>query len=366
MKDLRNIAAILVLAALVAGCAKAEFGPDQEKEITFTVGRYVPATTKAVSLIDSQDNITSFSTKAYLYAEGIAETQNFFGTAGETITWNPTASEWAPTHPYYWPKSSNSYINFVSWYDNAGAPTTVSETALEWVGRTISGSDNILFADVAWRYNNNATTYRFNNVVGGVPTLFHHALARVQVNLKETVAVNPDIPTETYEVTLQSASLEGMYNAGTMKLLNNDPGSTGTSAWRSNGAPTILWTSQTGSNATPFVSVDSNTAIGTTPTAIVAQRSFMPQNLGDNVVLKLTYTVTTKSNGVVTIEERDIPATIRLNTIKNSSNMEITQWLPNRIYKYNIAINPIGQTILLNPVVESDWGFSTGLSTTVE
>ena len=365
MKNFRNIAVILVLAAL-AGCAKTEYAPTLKKEITFTVGSYVPSSTKAASLIDSQDNITSFNTKAYLHAEGIADTQNFFGAAGETITWNSSTSEWAPSHVYYWPKSSVSYINFVSWYDNAGAPTAISETALEWSSRTVTGTDNIMFADEAWRYNQNVATYQYNNVVAGVPTLFHHALSRVKVNLKSTNAYNPEYPTETYEVTLQEASLEGVFNTGTMKLVNNDPSSTGTNAWRSNASPTLLWTTVSGSNATPLEFVNTDTTIGTTNTAILAQRSFIPQNLGNGVVLHLTYTVTTKSNGVTTSEESDIPATIQLNTIKNTSDLEITQWLPNRVYTYNIAINPIGQVILLNPVVESDWTDSASLSTTVE
>ena len=365
MKSFRHIAAILVLAAL-AGCAKTEYVPVPEKEITFTVAGYVPSSTKATSLIDSQDNITTFNTRAYLYAEGIADVQNFFGATGETITWNSGTATWSPSHPYYWPKSSQSYINFVSWYDNVSAPTTVSETALEWTGRTITGTDNILFADVAWRYNQNASTYLFNGVVSGVPTLFHHALARVQVNLKSTVSANPDDATETYEVTLQNVTLSGVYNRGTMKLVNTDLGSTGTRAWRSNVAPTLLWSTASGSNADPLVAVNSNTTIGTSYSAVLAQRSFIPQNLGDDVVLTITYSVTTRSNGTVTIVESDIPATIQLNTIKNSSDLEITQWLPNRIYTYNVAINPIGQDILLNPVVESDWGYSADLSATVE
>lgn len=364
MKQIRHI--LLIVLVALTGCTKMEHVPEPEKAITFTVGNYVPSATKASSLVDSQDNITSFSTRAWLYAEGIDETQDFFGVAGETITWNGTDHEWAPTHPYYWPKSSNSYINFVSWYDNVGAPTKVTETALEWTGRTIDGTDNILFADAAWRYNSNAATYQFNSVVSGVPTLFHHALSRVQINLKATVATNPHIPTETYEITLQSATLSSVYHTGTMKLINNDPGSTGTNAWHSNGAPTLLWTTAAGSNASPVVAVNSNTAIGTGNTAILAKRSFIPQNLGNDVILTLTYTVTTKSNGVVTSVENDIPATIQLNKIKNTSDLEITQWLPNRVYTYNIAINPIGQSILLNPTVESDWSFSADLNTTVE
>lgn len=365
MKQIRYIL-LLVLVALV-GCTKMEYMPEPAKEITFTVANYVPSATKASSLIDGQDNITSFSTRAWLYAEGYeSAAQDFFGAAGETITWNASAHEWAPSHAYYWPKSSNSYLNFVSWYDNEGAPTAVSETALEWTGRTITGTDNIMFADAAWRYNHNVSTYQFNSVVAGVPTLFHHALSRVQVNLRSTHSTNPDVPTETYEVTLQSASFQGIYQRGTMKLVNSDLESTGTRAWRSNIKPTLLWSTASGSNATPIVAVNSNTTIGTGNTAILAQRSFLPQDLGDAAVLTLTYSVTTRSNGVVTAIESDIPVTIVLNTVTNASDVEITQWLPNRIYTYNIAINPIGQDILLNPVVESDWGVSADLSTTVE
>lgn len=362
MKQYRNISIIVIMAA-IAGCAKVENAPTRDREITFTVGRYATET-KASSIIDT-DNVTSFSSKAFLYAEGVDEVQDFFGT-GETISWDADAHIWEPSHPYYWPKSSNSYINFISWHDNGGAPTTASETALEWVGRTIGANDNIMFADAAWRYNQNASTYQFNNVVAGVPTLFHHALCRVQINVKASVLANPDNNTETYEVTLQNASLVGIFQRGTMRLVNSDLGSTGTRAWRSNNSPTLLWNTISGSNSDAVSMVTSNTSIGTDYTAILALRSFIPQNLADAVVLVLTYSITTKSNGVTTSVESDIPATITLNLIKNASNQEITQWLPNRIYTYNLVINPIGQDILLNPIVESDWGYSSDLSTTVE
>ena len=79
----------------------------------------------------------------------------------------------------------------------------------------------------------------------------------------------------------------------------------------------------------------------------------------------LTYTVTTKSNGTVTSQESDVPATLVLNTFKNSSNQAITQWVPNKIYTYNIVIDPRGNEILLNPTLTSDWGIND-ISATVE
>ena len=64
--------------------------------------------------------------------------------------------------------------------------------------------------------------------------------------------------------------------------------------------------------------------------------------------------------------ESDIPATIVMNTIKNTSDVAITQWVPNKIYTYNIAINPVGKEILLNPIVETEWSFEEDINVTVE
>lgn len=353
---------IFALVALAAGCSKVEVVNTPEKEISFTVGSYAPAT-KAVAVTE----FTSFSSKGYLHAEGVDGTQDFFGAAGETITFNGTDT-WAPSHPYYWPKGANSYINFVSWYDKNGAPSSVSETAISWTNRTIAANDNILVADVAWRYKENTSNgaqYTGDAITSGVPTLFHHVLSRVQINVRATTAVDPSNNNVTYEVSIQSAHLEGVFQTGTMKLVNNEMAVTGTSEWHSNASPTLLWTTVSGSNASN-IQLNSNPSVGTTPTAILPERSVLPQNLGETVRLVFTYSVTTKSNGNLTSIETGIPASFVLNTIKNTSDFPINQWVPNKKYIYNIAINPIGNEILLNPTVESDWTFADDLNATVE
>lgn len=348
-----------VLVALV-GCTKTELVPETGREISFAVGNYAHITKTA-----PVTEFTSFKSKGYLYAEGVDGAQNFFGASGETISFDGT-SQWNPSHPYYWPKSSNSYINFVSWYANDGtadfAPTTVTETAFEIVGRTIGANDNILIADEAWRQTSNQNQY----YTVGVPTLFHHVLSRVRINMRATTLTDPEIAGVTYEVTLQSAHLESIFQTGTMKLLNADLTTAGTRAWYSNASPTLLWTTVSGSNANDIEFVNSNTDIDTSYTDILAERSVLPQNLTDGAKLVLTYSITTKSNGVVTATESGIPATFVLNTITNTTDVPISQWVPNKKYTYNIAVNPVGNEILLNPIVESDWTFAADLNATVE
>lgn len=350
MKEFRHIMMIFALVALAAGCSKVEVVNAPEREISFTVGSYAPAT-KAVAVTE----FTSFSSKGYLHAEGVDGTQDFFGVAGETITFNGTDT-WAPSHPYYWPKGANSYINFVSWYDKNGAPTTVSETAISWSNRTIAPDDNILVADVAWRYKENTSNgaqYTGDAITSGVPTLFHHVLSRVQINVRATTAVDPSNNNVTYEVSIQSAHLEGIYQTGTMSLANTEMSSTGTRAWVSANNNDLLWSAV--GNAGNIAVVSTNTTVGPSATSILPERSFMPQNLGNDAKLVITYTITTKSGSTVTSIESDIPATLVLNTIKNTSDIEITEWAPNKKYTYNIAINPVGDPILIEPAVEADW-----------
>lgn len=356
-----KIISLIVLAAL-AGCAKMETVSAPEQEVAFVVANYANRTkTESVT-----NEFTSFSSKGYLYAEGVEGAQNFFGTAGETITYDGT-STWNPSHPYYWPKGSTSYINFVSWYANDGSnaidPDTVSETTFEIRNHTVGANDNILIADEAWRQTTNLNEY----YTTGVPTLFHHLLSRVRVNMKATLLTDPDLANVTYEVTLQDAHFEGIYQTGSLKLTNSDLNTTGTKAWTSaNNNSTYLWTAVSGSNTDNIAFPDTDITIGTTPTAIQPVRSFLPQALGDGIKMVLTYTVTTKSNGTVTSEESNVPATLVLNTFRNSSNNQtITQWVPNKIYTYNIVIDPRGNEILLNPTLESDWGIND-ISATVE
>lgn len=365
---------IFALVALM-GCTKVEsdFG-GSEPRIAFEVGTYAQRTKAGESsfLNEFTDPANaSFNSKAFLHAYG-EETQNYFGN-GEVITWDASANEWAPSHDYYWPKSKLSYIDFFSWYDNSATPvlsydesSNPTVATMTWSGRTIAPADNILIADAAWRQNANTSIYHLEHQsVVGVPTLFHHLLTNVQMNMSAATLTDPDNSSVTYEVVVQSVKIEGLYHQGTLTLTTSDPGAKGTSQWTASN-PNLLW-APSGAASDVVINENSSTDdIPLTPSAqtVLAARSFMPQQLTDNIILVIKYTVTTKSNDTVTSSECDIPATLVLNTIKNSSNVAINTWLPNKKYTYNIIINPISKEILLDPSVDN-WG-ALEFSATVE
>lgn len=331
--------ALAALLAVLGGCAKVEVASVPTGQVAFSVGSY-RATTKASSL--NSDGITSFQSRAFLHATGVAETQEFFGAAGETITY--TAPEWLPSHPYYWPKDAGSYVNFVSWHDLGGAPdSSLSETSLSWSERTIAADDNIMFADEAWRFNSNKQVYTsVSGASEGVPTLFHHALARLNFTAiaKQLSATDGT----TWEVQVDAITVNGAFGTGTLTLTNSDPGTAETTkAWTTTG-----WTAKAGSQVTiqatggPWT-LTSREA-GQDPVALISNYTVLPQTVTDNIALTIAYSVTTRYSASEYIKE-STSATVKLNSFVST----IDAWEMNKIITYNIVIDPATDTIKFDP-----------------
>ena len=292
MKWLGNIFSVLALVAL-AGCTKTELDLAPAKEVTFTVGRYATATTKAVSLNGSEDAITSFKSKGFLHAEGVVATQDFFGANGETISYDSTSSIWTPSHTYYWPKSTNSYVNFVSWYDKngSGLPNTLTEESLVWTfdnSRPLQTDDNILFADVAWHYNqntSNAMQFDGDAITTGIPTLFHHAMSKVRVQVKRKTS------NASTTISVSDFKLSTVYNTGSLILTNSEP----TGATPSTKAWTGSWNLQ---GCTPVDMAGAGVSLtDTNPQDVFAMQTMIPQSV-ENIKAEFKYKITsTFANG---------------------------------------------------------------------
>lgn len=358
MKTWRNISILFALVSFAA-CSKVEnvYVPEA---ISYSVGSYAAAT-KANSEFRAYEGLTTFNSKSFIHAEGAVNGTVFFESS---ITWD--GAVWAPTHDYYWPRHPQSYLNFVSWYAKNGSadivPSVVTETEFRIADREIDPQDRILIADEAWRQTSNITPGTY--YTPGVPTLFHHLLSRVKVNMSMTL--DTDNSNVTYQVILQEVRFEGLYRRGSL-VLNNSPMDTkGTRAWFSSANSTYLWSATSGSNANNLVFLSSDLQLSTTPSAILAERSFMPQELTNDVKMVVTYTVKSYSGQTLVSQESDIPVTLVLNKVKNASDIAITQWLPNKIYTYNIVFNPINGEILLDPYVEKDWSFAEDINVIVE
>ena len=357
---MKKFFAILAVAALTlsAACTKIEtVTPDQK--ISFKAANYVPQTRSGeVSFLNEFADATNaqFKSKAYMWGTGVDATgdnvtyQDFFGADGETIKWDGT--EWAPTHDYYWPKFANSYINFLSWYDNNGAPVisrTGSTFKMEWKDRIIGTGDNIMYADPAWRFkqNNNPATYTaVDGVAQGVPTLFHHSLAQVEFRAYASKVEVTDLLTWTIKLT--ALKLE-VANKGTLTLTATEPttGNNIQGTW--DGTP--AWVADaTKGNIMPTTFNVTATDATADAAKVLANQVVLPQDLSStNLTFKLDIT-TTYAAGQTNHEILDV--TIPMGT---AEGFNTAAWALNTKYVYTIKIEPAENRVLFDPAVEKAW-----------
>ena len=346
MKSFRHIAIFLGLAALLAGCVKAEIVDVPERPVSFSVGSYAPATRTSVSL--DTYGINSFKSKGFLHAEGYENiTQDFFGANGETIS--KSGNDWVPSHPYYWPKSELSYVNFVSWYDRNGNPTTVDEDAMEWNGRTIVYNDDIMFADKAWHYNS-----------GSVATLFHHALAQVKFQARLSEAVDGNT---SWTVSISNFKVENVHKTGSLSLRNSsDPNlSWATTPWTdavTGSTPTWRTT-----EAVDTLSHNGQYTLTAANQVVMNTRTVLPQTTF-GLVLSFDYEINTsyniEGNPITSVSEKAHA------TINMYSDFSIRKWDMNTRTTYTLVFNPKTSKIMFEPVLTEDWNTDLNNSIYIE
>lgn len=349
MKNRFNIV-ILALVLLTLGCTKTEVADTKEKAVAFQVGSYAPQTKapEGTASIKDVDGINSFRSYGYLHAVGVPGEQAFFGTAGETITYHAgSPATWTPSHDYFWPKSTGSYVNFISWVGgtpevNYAKSGETWNATFAWNNVTVAPTDNLLWADMAWRYNANEQTYQFNSVEEGVPTLFHHALAQVRFMGRQGKASDGNV---SWTVTVTGLSLAAVKNQGSLSMTNTDPGSKQTNPW------TV--TNWAAADATaPIVATGLDKALTATDQELIGYKSVLPQDVTANMELTVNYTVTTTypdNTNVKTVVE-NASAKAKLSEFSGA----ITAWEMNKRYTYTVVINPDAGIIRIIPV-ETDW-----------
>ena len=401
---------IFVVAAVVAmaACTKVETSDTTPaRKISFEVANYASQTKAAEDPGSVLAETNNFSTKAWLHANGAATGTDFFGTIAnnyvETVTYNGS-NAWEPSLEYFWPKGAGSYINFVSWFaTNSKAPSTVSETVMNWgtsaSPMTIVTDDNFLFADEAWRYTDNAETYKYDGVAKGVPTLFHHALAKLKFNLR--LSTETESTKSIWDVEIQTVTMK-VGNNGYLALVNtpllnaSDEPITGTQPWKVGTAyatgvaatsTNIGWT-RPASGATLETIVEEGGTTGTAefkklqflnfqPNATRATvengkflsgdfveflpfRTVLPQIIESGVVtLGLTFTIKVYHDNDSNYVKDGEAFSTELITIEDTTNLftlvnTVADWKMNTKYIYNVTIDPVGRKVLFDPAV-AEW-----------
>ena len=365
MKKLAYIAFAILIG--FSSCTKVEQDVQPGRKISFSAGSYAAKTKTGEETRSPFPTTKVFSSRAYLHAHGVDETQDFFGT-GEQIYYIDATNTWEPgytTHrEYYWPFSDDSYINFVCWYDSSASPVTVSETVLSWTNRTVGASDEILYADEAWRYNDNANAVYYRV---GVPVLFRQALSRLQFEGKILEGKDSTSSKLTkWEVYVTEMKVTNVHNEGSLRLTNEDPQSASTCVqWTVTGGN---WTAT--DTASELVAIDNTSnpggvQVSATASDLLAERSILPQAI-DDMRLLVKWRIKTYHRNSTTADFSATPDSVEyLESSSVLTTAAVTAWAMGHKIKYTLVFDPSTDIITIIPSI-SNWDDADSASVTVQ
>ncbi|MBR5131612.1 MAG: fimbrillin family protein [Alistipes sp.] len=342
MKKLFLLAAMVGVA--LTGCMKNEvYVPKCETPISFEVANYV-AQTRAEGAFDTTK---TFGVNAWSHDVAGTEVQMM---TNETIAY--ADGKWTTATPYYWP--INGTVDFIAYYPTSVVPEIVydydGDDTYTYDNYTVTDVD-LMYADKAVRFSANVNTYGFD----GVPTLFHHALAKVNFQVKNAYpAETATGANTTYEIVVNSITLN-THHKGSVTLENDGTNDASRGTWS---VANNVWTPAEGST-TPLTWEDDVNLDDDSVVAYDEKTQYvLPQILADDVTVEVVYTVTQKQDGTIISVKEYTPAAIKLNT------MGLTSWEMNKNITYTISIIAKSNQIFFDPAVE-EWATATG-ATTIE
>ena len=224
MKKLLAIAAFAALFAV--SCTKVQVNTyGGRNEISFQT---VSSLTKIG--IDGTVSPTTETFGAYAWAAG---TVGAYFMDNEQVSFNASTSEWKPSTTYYWPK--NATVDFLCYYPYGMSGIAITPSTINYTGIDVeAGQTDIMYADKAVGYTDNVDEVNDGiNGYTGVPTVFHHALAKVRVivELAYNHKQEADGTVTDWTVNVNSASLSGFYKAGKCALTLASSPATGIVGW---------------------------------------------------------------------------------------------------------------------------------------
>ena len=340
MKKFFFLAAMVGVA--LTGCMKNDVNvPKCETPISFEVANYV-AQTRA----NGAFAYDSFGVNAWSHDAATSSTAQMM--TDEVVSLN--GGKWTTTTPYYWP--INGTVDFIAYYPTTDKPTIVYNyeggDTYKYTDYTVADVD-LMYADKAIRFSANNTAADNGTDFGigsygfeGVPTLFRHALAKVNFVVKNYQPVHGHT---SYEIVVDEIKLN-TYNKGSVTLTNTDttPASRGTWSVTDN-----VWTPNTTGGTVPLTWVDATNLTTDADHEYDPHTQYvLPQTLTDDVTVSITYTVTQKSDGGFVSKKTYTPDPIKLNT------MGLAKWEMNKNITYTITISVTNNQILFAPAVE-EW-----------
>ena len=333
-----------MVGVALTGCMKNEvYVPKCETPISFEVANYVAQTRAGEFDTDETFGVDAWSYDATAGTVKIME--------NEVVSY--TNNQWAPSQTYYWP--INGTVDFIAYYPKGDKPEIEYNYA---GGDTITYEDyevtnvDLMYADKAIRYRQNVSAYGFT----GVPTVFRHALAKVNFQVQNAHPTEDNNDDITYEIVVDKITLN-TYHKGTVILTNSSTTAASLGTWS---VDKNVWT-VTADSTTPLTWT-SNVNLADNSVVAYATRDqyVLPQTLEDDVTVEVVYTVSQYqkigSTKTLISKKQYTPEAIKLNT------MGLPSWQMNKNITYTISIIAKSNQILFAPHVE-EWATATGETT---
>ena len=328
------IAAVAALA--LAACSKQqEIGvTDASQEIVFQMARYKNVT--KADPADYKDNYQSVPFGAYAWYKGVSASDNTDFMTNQPVGYDSGKNVWAPTGTtYYWPKSGS--IDFICYSpytaDGTNAPLpTITESGISYPAWDVNAHPNVdvMYADKVIGLSNNKTTYYYN----GVPTLFHHALAKVSFQIKQAyMSKTADTgDTTSWEITVNDITVFDVLISGSLNLNLNPDGT-----WEK--PASNVWDPTGGARDDMNLLSTTPLLLDGTAQPLISDKMILPQELnnGQKVVMHVTiktYRDMNDGNGPqLVLTETNVPIEAFL------ANGELDKWGINQniTYSFNIA-----------------------------
>ena len=337
-----------------------------QNEITFEVAKFKASSRAEVEEVAYPTDIP-FGTYAY-YENYLTPNQHSLYIDNAQIVYKVADGNgyWAATgETYFWPTQGHlDFISYSPYNEDATSPAVPKisdpdvQQTLKYETFKVDAANpvDLLYSDKAMQQTANTVNYGFT----GVPTLFHHALAKLNIKVKafrmDNANESPEAVTE-WTVVVKKITLSGLYDEGslTMKTTNvHDQGAT-TVQWKNTmtAVPYDVW-SNTSSQVTKEWACDQTLTLDArhygAGTADVAQNYFvLPQAMSAGVQkITVEYSITTKApEGQTGI--KDYSAT------KNLSDFPaVPAWEQGKNITYTIDIDPVGDEIHFAPAIV-DW-----------
>jgi len=365
-----------IAALTLAACTKTEIDetavPDQK--IEFNIANYSTQTRAGETALQSEPGLYGKGVTPYF--KTIAK---FFPAIGDPQTYMNNvevqykSTEWSPARDYFWPKTG--YINFYSYVSSSTAlepsfdfATTDGKengnVTVSYTDKTIGAEDNILLAEAALNQTSNTNPATYNTISGvteGVPTLFHHLLAKVRFTV-QLVTTEAKQTTTKFVVTILNDNTipdgKGLTNLkapqiGSYEVTNAYDASSSTKAW----SELKVWSTKSGvdpetitpSTAPLSLTLENATTSGD-PVNLIAERTVLPQTLTDDVTFTISYKIQVYQPGETDpymTEVFSVPA-----KALTAFTDKVSAWEINTKYTYAITIDPVGNKIKFDPAVE--------------